>query len=900
VSWIIREHELRPKEADFLSTIFAVGNGRICTRGTLGEDRFGAYRSVFVSGLYTRSPWGLVYYLCAPDWLPCFVRIDGRAAECRESSRELDLAEGVLRRRAVFGIGDTSVEVREERFASFADASLMGQRMSVRRLGGSASVETVLGLDGEIRHARAKYYRPGQFPNVDATGVRLTEIENIGASAGCLKVTLLSRQTKRRSCAFANVRQVSGPALKAVECVEDGLALSAWGIPAGAKEEFAFEKLCVVTGDVPSVESAVPDAEKHYKAMGKLSYADAFAAHAAVMKKFWDVADVEIDGDEEAQRSVRFAVWATRIAAPDDGGASSMAAKNLTGHWYQGGVFWDMDVFQLPLLASVDPVRARNHILYRCRRLDAARQLAAQDGYLGIRFPGKSFDTGVEDPPAIGGLGGMEIHVTFDVAWGVWTYYAQTGDDETMLDAGGLELVLEAANFWLSRIQRDPDGSYHLRNICGPDELHRPVNDNSYKNRMIAELFVQAERLIRHFEKLSPQNTAAVLKKTGVDAVRRNAWRDASERLHRPMISKLVMDQFDGHHKNVPEPNERLLKEKGEGADKIAKQADTVLLFQTIPWAFSREQIEANYREYAPLCNQTSSLSFCTHALVAARLGLVRDAWRYFTFTAGVDLDDSMGNAVHGIHGAAQGGIWMATVWGFGGLQVDPHRVVVDPHLPPWWKSLRYRFNCRRTLVEVSVTAEGYTVKNLGSHAAALTLGTRECTIAPGASESVKYQTTWRSQPLEGVVFDESAIDGADALVASLKAAGLKTAVVFSQKAPAGEKRFDIVVDSDAVTAGKPDLQGCLIATQRMRLLAWNCVGIGRDAASMNAMRRAGLVCVGAGENCPGAHRTVKSLAEISPAMLHNLPEEFGKVLLNPYLERNIEIMKAEARALHM
>ena len=36
------------------------------------------------------------------------------------------------------------------------------------------------------------------------------------------------------------------------------------------------------------------------------------------MAAFWREADVEIEGDADAQLAVRYALWSTRIAAPDN------------------------------------------------------------------------------------------------------------------------------------------------------------------------------------------------------------------------------------------------------------------------------------------------------------------------------------------------------------------------------------------------------------------------------------------------------------------------------------------------------------------------------------------------------------------------------------------------------
>lgn len=95
------------------------------------------------------------------------------------------------------------------------------------------------------------------------------------------------------------------------------------------------------------------------------------------------------------------------------------------------------------------------------------------------------------------------------MAWGVRHYYAMTSDDVLMLD-GGLEVVLETANFWSSKVRRDPDATFHLRRVCGPDELHQLVDEDAYTNRMIVELLDAASVLIRRFEKTDGKRVDAL------------------------------------------------------------------------------------------------------------------------------------------------------------------------------------------------------------------------------------------------------------------------------------------------------------------------------------------------------------------------------------------------------
>jgi kojibiose phosphorylase len=508
----------------------------------------------------------------------------------------------------------------------------------------------------------------------------------------------------------------------------------------------------VLTGDLQGHEQAVKDGRRHFGELRKLDYDAARRSHTAAVGRFWEDADVEIQGDDEAQRAVRYALWATRCAAGDDGGASSLGAKNLSGDWYRGAVFWDLEMFQLPLLAAVAPERARNHIRYRARRLDAARALAAQDGYQGARFPWQSYRSGLEEPPAIGGFLYQQQHLNAAVAWGVLHYYALTRDTKLMF-ACGLELLLELCRYWASRVEGpDAGGAYHLRGVCGPDEVHQGVTDNAYTNRMVIYVLCETERVIRELVRVNRQRVRALLAKTGVDQPARRRWKEIAARLHVPRLAgSRAFAQFAGFEQ-CREPDEETGSEGGLGQDKTNKQADALLLFQALPEEFDEDLLAACWREYAPLCNQTSSLSLCTHATLAARLGLARDARRYFRAAAGVDLADQLGNTGHGLHGAGEGGVWLAAVHGFGGLRVSRRGVALHPALPPFWKSLRYRFFLEGQRLEVQVTARQATVTHGGRRPVRLKLSGRAVTLRPAQTVSFRSAHRAARQDVEGVI----------------------------------------------------------------------------------------------------------------------------------------------------
>ena len=106
---------------------------------------------------------------------------------------------------------------------------------------------------------------------------------------------------------------------------------------------------------------------------------------------------------------------------------------------------------------------------------------------------------------------------------------------------------------------------------------------------------------------------------------------------------------------------------------------------------------------------------------------------------------------------------------------------------------------------------------------------------------------------------------------------------------------LDAVSDRQCVRAFKPDPQGFLTATQRLRALPWNCLGVVFDANGVEAVRRAGMLSVGIGPDSAGADLTVKDPASLDIERMTALLSA-KEIEINPYLERNIAIVRSETK----
>jgi len=132
-------------------------------------------------------------------------------------------------------------------------------------------------------------------------------------------------------------------------------------------------------------------------------------------------------------------------------------------------------------------------------------------------------------------------------------------------------------------------------------------------------------------------------------------------------------------------------------------------------------------------------------------------------------------------------------------------------------------------------------------------------------------------------------MDGAGELLAELARAGMKLAIGSSGPAENVEvvmrclrnsRLISATVNGHDVTHGKPDPEVFLIAAERLGLEGPCCAVVEDAPAGLEAARRAGMAAIAitgtAGQDtlAPAADKVVKSLRELSPAVIENLIRE--------------------------
>jgi alpha,alpha-trehalose phosphorylase len=417
---------------------------------------------------------------------------------------------------------------------------------------------------------------------------------------------------------------------------------------------------------------------------------------------FWERADVEIDGDDELQQAVRFALFHTLQSAAR-AEKRAIAAKGLTGDGYDGHVFWDTECYVLPVLTYTAPETVHDALCWRQSTLDLATERARQLHLAGAAFPWRTIRG--HECSAYWPAGTAAFHINADIADAVLRYLDATGDDD-FARGPGLELLVATARLWRALGHHDARGTFHIDGVTGPDEYSAVADDNVYTNLMAARnLAGAAEWAARH-----PEQAAAL----DVDDEEIAAWRDAAAAIAVPYDDELgVHQQSQGYTRyerwdfDATGPDDYPLLLHSPYFDlyrkQVVKQADLVLAMVACGDRFTAEEKARAFAYYEALTVRDSSLSASMQAILAAEVGHLELAFDYFGEAALMDLDDLERNTRDGLHMASLAGSWLAAVAGFGGFRDHAGTFSFDPRLPPHVERLAFGLMLRGRRLRVAI-----------------------------------------------------------------------------------------------------------------------------------------------------------------------------------------------------
>jgi len=493
-----------------------------------------------------------------------------------------------------------------------------------------------------------------------------------------------------------------------------------------------------------STDGPIQSAETQVNAAMKEGWDGLLRRHKDQWDKIWRTGDVVIEGDKYAQRCLRYSLYHLWIIAPrhcgQTGRALSIPARGLSGQTCKGAIFWDTEMFVEPYFLAVRPELAAQFIRYRIQTLPGAKRKAAGYGYRGAFFAWESQENGddacsdfnVTDVftgrPVRTYFRDKQIHISADIVYSIQKYVDCTGDF-SILTEGAMELILEAARFFLSYMYYSPEHErYEVLDVIGPDEYHERVHNNAFTNRMVFSVFETAHKYIEMLEKSEPRFIADLVKRINFYDDR-EFMEKVMQQFYVPKPDKRgVIEQFDGYFRledcTLDTVRSRLKDPKeywgGSGgvatATQIIKQADVITMLAFFGDDYPTDVKKANLDYYEPRTEHGSSLSTCMYALLSCETGNSDLAYPFFIKSAEIDIT---GKSKHfaglvyngGTHPAANGGSWMTAIHGFCGFSVEDGAIRIIPRLPEHWEKVSFFVALNGVEYRITVTKDNYTVE---------------------------------------------------------------------------------------------------------------------------------------------------------------------------------------------
>lgn len=730
--WTIRVTGFDPATAARDESLFALANGALGVRG--GIDGIGSSSDgAFLAGFFEQAP---IHYhekftgfalstdtrVPVADGKHVRVVLDGETLDISRDPaavllRELDLATGRFRTSLRFHAAHgAQVELLTERLVSFARPGLLALRLTLR----SVDYTGPATLLSDLRWGR-RAEGQGDDPRIGvALGSGGVDSHPVSRDGVPLAVMQTARHSRRTALLRQDHRTGTGLTGEAAFLTLDSLVqpFHADLVPGASVTLVKFAAYAWADREDDGVEDRLLAEAGATLAAACAAGWDAIAAEqSADLARFWADADVTIDGDARLQQAIRFNLFHLYQSTGRDG-ATSIAAKGLTGEGYEGHYFWDTETFILPVLAFTAPELARRMLEYRIGRLDRARAHARGMGHsAGALFPWRTIAG--DECSAHYPSGSAQYHINADIAFAARLYEEATGDSAFLYDHAA-EMLFETARIWpqVGHFNARKGGAFTIHEVTGPDEYTALVNNNFYTNAMAATHLAHAAGLYDRMKDAAPDQLAALSTRIGLTDAEVALWRRAADAMYLPTDPVLGISPQDDDFlskpvwpfADTPEDKYPLLLHYHPLAiyrHQVCKQADVVLAMLLAGDRFDRELKRRNLDYYESVTVHDSTLSPSTHAILAAELGDTEKAIRYFTETARIDLDDLHGNASHGVHMAAMAGSWLGIAWGFGGLRWQGGTARFAPTLPPGWTGYSFGLRWQGRRLRVAVDAVG-------------------------------------------------------------------------------------------------------------------------------------------------------------------------------------------------
>lgn len=742
--WTITTHELNPADKRLQESITSLGNEYMGMRGMFEETYTGdSLQGVYIGGVWfpdkTRVGWwknGYPEYfgkaINALNFVKAEIRIDGDLIDLAKTPFDdfelsLDMKSGILHRSFIV----KGVKISVDRFISVAKKELADLRWTFVSVDKAThQLELTSLIDADVMNEDSNY---------DEKFWDVLDKEADEESAFIMTRTIANPFGVPQFTVAARQRFVSD--LTAVGSVNDDKQVG--NVFAGIVTEtpVQIEKRVIVTTsrDYDTNDAVKAATDDLFADIASNTYNDLVIDHTTGWAKRWEKADVQIEGDEEAQQGIRFNLFHLFATYYGNDARLNIGPKGFTGEKYGGATYWDTEAFAIPVYLGVtDPAVVKSLLKYRYQQIEGAYHNAKQQGLAGALYPMVTFD-GIESHNEWE-ITFEEIHRNSTIAYAIYNYTHLTGD-RSWLENEGSEVLIGIARFWADRVHYSArNDAYMIHGVTGPNEYENNINNNYYTNWMAKWVLSYA---LENIDAVAPEFQT----KLNVTAEERKHWQEIVDKMYLPeadvtdvngvprhvfvahdtFLDKELMPVRDLDPKNLPINQhwswDRILR------SPYIKQSDTLHAMYYFPDAFTEQQKRDNYEFYEPFTVHESSLSPSVHSIIAADLKMADKSVEFYERTARLDLDNYNNDTSDGLHITSMTGAWLSIVQGFAGMRVRDDQLHFEPFLPDKWQGYSFRFLFRGRLLSVAVDQNGSHVELLSGEPLTIDLAGEKLTL---------------------------------------------------------------------------------------------------------------------------------------------------------------------------
>ncbi|MCR8643465.1 glycoside hydrolase family 65 protein [Paenibacillus sp. N1-5-1-14] len=711
---------LHKEDRRLSESLTSIGNGYMGMRGNFEETYSGdSHQGSYIAGVWfpdkTKVGWwknGYPEYfgkvINSLNFIGIGVQVDGEEVdlyvdEVRDFHLELDMQTGMLNRQFILVKGNKETAFKVERFLSADRKEIGAISYTVTPLNYSGEITFTPYLDGNVQNEDSNYEETFWL-----------EIERKALATGGALVS------KTKSNPFGTPQFTVAASMHVAASKEavitssdrDMYVANTVTIQANEGETVGIHKYISITSSRDYAETEVrPAADKLLEQAVEVGYEALKQAHVAKWLERWEISDVEIAGDDEAQQGIRYNLFQLFATYYGEDSRLNIGPKGFTGEKYGGATYWDTEAYAVPLYLSVaDKEVTRNLLLYRHNQLEGAYHNARQQGLKGALYPMVTF-TGVECHNEWE-ITFEEIHRNAAMVYAIYNYVNYTGD-KSYLEQFGIEVLVGIARFWADRVHYSKrQGKYMIHGVTGPNEYENNVNNNWYTNFMAKWCLSYTLEVIAD---LREAGTVTHFDQLEVTSEEQAQWTSITENMYFPYDAELdVFVQHDTFLDKELMPVSELAPEhrplnQNWSWDRVLrscfiKQADVLQGIYFHGDQFTMEQKRKNFEFYEPMTVHESSLSPCIHSVLAAELGMEEKAVEMYQRTARLDLDNYNNDTEDGLHITSMTGSWLAIVQGFAGMRTSNETLSFKPILPKGWDHYSFKINYRDRLLKVTVS----------------------------------------------------------------------------------------------------------------------------------------------------------------------------------------------------